>query len=254
MDFSGIAIPGLTWDFFVSLCSIVIIDLILAGDNAVVIAMAVRGLPAEKRRLGIILGAGAAVVLRVVLTFFAALLLGVSFVKLAGGLLICWIAVKLFVEGCPEEGGKKPCATVWQATSTIIVADLVMSTDNVLAVAGASRGDPWLLIFGLGLSIPFVVFTSGLLARLMDSFPVVVYLGAAVLGKVAGEMILSDPWVLAQFHPSHAARLGAEMAFAAGVIVTGLAYVRLTRGAQEQPSEACDDKAECPVEVRSDDR
>ena len=130
--------------------------------------------------------------LRVVLTFFVAQLLEIQFIKLAGGVLIAWIAVKLFIEGAPEQTDKD-AKTLLQAMWLIIVADITMSTDNVLAVAGASHGNLVLLVFGLALSIPFVVFTSNLLSMLMDRYPFIIYIGAAVLGKVAGEMIFTDP-------------------------------------------------------------
>jgi YjbE family integral membrane protein len=217
----------LNWDFFIGLASIVLIDLVLAGDNAVVIALAVRNLPEKQRFRGIILGAGAAVLLRVVLTFFAAQLLGIGFVKLAGGILIAWIAVKLFVEGNPDDSGHRECSTVWQAMWTIIVADLVMSTDNVLAVAGASKGNLFLLLFGLGLSIPLVVFTSSLLSRLMDRYPIIIYAGAAILGKVAAEMVLTDPWVAGHIHLSQSTGYAIEAACAVGVIVAGKLWLRL---------------------------
>ena len=170
MDLVAWGQETLNWAFFLGIMNIVIIDLILAGDNAVVIAMAVRSLPRRQRRWGIILGAGAAVLLRVVLTFFVAQLLEIQFIKLAGGVLIAWIAVKLFIEGAPEQTDKD-AKTLLQAMWLIIVADITMSTDNVLAVAGASHGNPFLLLFGLALSIPFVVFTSNLLSMLMDRYP-----------------------------------------------------------------------------------
>ena len=192
MNLAAWGLERLDWAFLLGILNIVIIDLILAGDNAVVIAMAVRSLPRRQRRWGIMLGAGAAVVLRVVLTFFVAQLLEISFIKLAGGVLIAWIAVKLFLEGAPEQEDRE-ARTLWQAMRLIVIADITMSTDNVLAVAGASHGNLFLLIFGLALSIPFVVFTSNLLAMLMDRYPIIIYLGAAVLGRVAGEMIFTDP-------------------------------------------------------------
>ncbi|HBZ55308.1 MAG TPA: tellurium resistance protein TerC, partial [Syntrophobacteraceae bacterium] len=169
---------GLNLDFLGRLVSIIMIDLILAGDNAVVIAMAVRSLPREQRRKGIIFGAGAAVLLRVACTFFVSQLLQISFIKLVGGAVILWIAVKLFVEGAPEEGINKEATTISQAIKTIVIADISMSVDNMLAVGGASGGSVFLLLFGLGLSIPFIVLTSNLLSMLMDRYPVIIYIGA----------------------------------------------------------------------------
>ena len=140
MDLAAWGLEKLDWAFLLGILNIVIIDLILAGDNAVVIAMAVRSLPRRQRRWGIMLGAGAAVVLRVGLTFFVAQLLEISFIKLAGGLLIAWIAIKLFLEGAPEQEDRE-ARTLWQAMWLIVIADITMSTDNVLAVAGASHGN-----------------------------------------------------------------------------------------------------------------
>jgi len=212
--------------YIASVASIVFIDLLLAGDNAVVIAMAVRGLPRSQRRSGILLGAAAAVVIRVLLTFFVAQLLLVSFVKLAGGALILWIAVKLFLEGGGEEGGARSATGPWDAIKVIVVADVTMSLDNMLAVAGASKGHLGLLVFGLALSIPFVVFTSDLLSRVMDRFPIIVYLGAAILGKVAAEMILTDPFTQRLLHPSALAVHVAEVVCACAIIVAGRLWAR----------------------------
>jgi YjbE family integral membrane protein len=207
--------------FFSALFSIVLIDLLLAGDNAVVIAMAVRGLPKKQRRRGIIFGALAAVLLRVILTFFVSQLLQLSFVKLAGGLLILWVAVKLFNQGGDEESGGKAGSSVWEAIRIIVVADATMSLDNMLAVGGASQGNLFLLLFGLMLSIPFVVFTSDLLSRLMGRFPVIVYAGAGILGKVSAEMILTDPFVHARFPVGKAGVYIGEVVLAAAIILMG---------------------------------
>jgi YjbE family integral membrane protein len=226
-----------TWDFFVGFLTIVLIDLILAGDNAVVIAMAVRSLPRKQRMRGIAFGAGAAVILRVILTFFAAQLLQIQFIKFIGGAVIVWIAVKLFVEGAPDEEVKKEAKTLMQAVWVIIIADLTMSTDNVLAVAGASKGNLFLLLFGLGLSIPFVVFTSNLLAMLMDKYPFLVYIGAAVLGRVAGEMMITDPFITTLFHPSKFLQYSVEIFFTIGVLVAGKIWVRWKISREEQALE-----------------
>ncbi len=229
MDLGILGHIEFTWDFLFGLISIVIIDLILAGDNAVVIAMAVRSLSRDERRKGIIFGAGAAVLLRVILTFFAAQLLLVKFIKLAGGILILWIAVKLFIEGAPKEEGAREAKTLWQAIWVIVVADITMSTDNVLAVAGASEGNLFLLLFGLGLSIPFVVFTSSLLSMLMDRYPVIIYIGAAILGRVGGEMIMTDPFVVGILNPSDVLQYGVEAFFTVGVIVAGKLWIHFRK-------------------------
>ncbi|MCA1961264.1 MAG: TerC family protein [Desulfomonile sp.] len=217
------------WDFLTRLVSIVIIDLILAGDNAVIIAMAVRALPREKRKIGIFFGAGAAVLLRVACTFFVAQLLQVSYLKLVGGAVILWIAVKLFVEGAGGHEIKDEAKTVWQAVKIIVIADITMSIDNMLAVGGASHGNLFLLLFGLGLSIPFIVFTSNLLSMLMDKYPVIIYLGAAVLGKVGGEMMISDPVIVEVLAPGKYLIYAVEAVFAVGVILVGKLLIHWRR-------------------------
>jgi YjbE family integral membrane protein len=238
MNLGSWGIESLNWAFFLGVLNIVIIDLILAGDNAVVIAMAVRSLPRSQRRWGILLGAGAAVVLRVVLTFFVAQLLEISFVKLAGGLLIAWIAVKLFLEGAPEQEDRE-ARTLWQAMWLIVIADITMSTDNVLAVAGASHGNMFLLIFGLALSIPFVVFTSNLLSMLMDRYPIIIYLGAVVLGRVAGEMIFTDPAIVRWLQLPTWVNYAMEAVCAVGVIVVGKLWIRFVfrKDEKAEPSQ-----------------
>src|SRR5512137_272284 len=226
MDFGMLGSLRFDAAFLSALASIVLIDLILAGDNAVVIAMAVRSLPREQRRRGIVLGSAAAVLLRIAATFFVAQLLRAPYVKLAGGALIGWIAVKLFVEGAPAEVGERQVASVWQAVRIIVVADITMALDNMLAVGGASGGNFFLLLFGLALSIPFVVFTSGLLSLLMDRYPVIVYAGAAVLGKVAAEMVLTDPVVRTFVELPQRALWAAEALAAVGVITAGKLWLR----------------------------
>jgi YjbE family integral membrane protein len=227
MDWAAWGLETLDWKFFAGVINIVIIDIILAGDNAVVIAMAVRSLPRKQRQWGIMVGAGAAVVLRVVLTFFVAKLLNIEFIKLAGGVLIAWIAVKLFVEGAPEQADKE-AKTLLQAMWLIVVADITMSTDNVLAVAGASHGNAFLLLFGLALSIPFVVFTSNLLAMLMDRYPIIIYIGAAILGRVAAEMIFTDPFVERWLSLPTWFKYAMEVLFAFGVIGVGKLWLWYT--------------------------
>jgi YjbE family integral membrane protein len=226
VDLGQLGDISISWDFFTALMSIVLIDLILAGDNAVVIAAAVRSLPRKQRQKGILLGAGAAVVLRVVLTYFAAQLLQMSYVKLIGGLFILWIAVKLFVDSSPEEEVRQNAHSILQALWVIVVADLTMSVDNVLAVAGASKGNLFLLLFGLGLSIPFVVFTSSLLSMLMDKYPLIIYAGAGILGKVGGEMIFTDPIVVERIQIPEVLLYGLEALFAVGVIIVGKLWLR----------------------------
>lgn len=182
-------------DFWGAVLQIIMIDLVLSGDNAVVIALACRNLPPEQRRRGILWGVAGAVVLRVALTMAAALVMNLPWLKLAGGLLLLWIGVKLLV---PEDEDGHDIASadhLWGAVRTIVVADFVMSLDNVIAVAGASHGNLGLLVFGLLVSIPLIVWSSQIVLHLMERWPVVVVVGAGLLGWVAGSMIWSDPAV-----------------------------------------------------------
>jgi YjbE family integral membrane protein len=218
-----------TWDWLFAIVQIIAIDIVLAGDNAVDIALAVRRLEKKERLWGIIIGSGLAVVLRVGLTFVASQLLALNYVKLAGGLLILWIAVKLLRENTGETEGKAEARNLWHAVWLITLADITMSLDNVLAVAGASKGSFGLLLFGLGLSIPLVVFTSNLLARLMDRYPVIIYAGSAILGKVGGDMIMTDRLVAETFHPEAWLVHAIEGLLALGVILVALAWRRPKR-------------------------
>jgi YjbE family integral membrane protein len=222
------------WTFITSIFSIVLIDLLLAGDNAVVIAMAVRSLPKEQRRKGIVFGSAAAVVLRIILTFFVAKILNMSYVKLAGGLVIIWIAVKLFVEDEEAVEAHKEAATLWHAVRLIVIADITMAMDNMLAVGAASHGNLFLLVFGLGLSIPFIVLTSSLLSMLMEKLPVIIYIGAALLGKIGGEMMITDPVVGRFMTPTKPIVHAVEIFFAAGVIIVGRYWLK--RDLAEQAS------------------
>ena len=207
--------------FCLDVLAIFLIDLVLAGDNAVVIALAVKSLPPKERRIGVAMGAGLAVILRVALTFFASQLLQIEFIKLIGGLLILWIAVKLLAENAVAGANAEQAASLKQAIWLILVADITMSTDNILAVAGTSKGHLGLLIFGLGLSIPFVVFTSNFLATLMDRYPVIIWIGAGILGRVGAEMILTDPYVISFWNAPPAASIAIQAAGVAGVLIAG---------------------------------
>jgi len=201
--------------------TIVMIDLLLAGDNALVIALAVRSLPPRERRIGIAGGAAAAVLLRIGLTVVAARLLEIEYVKLAGGLLILWIAFRVLKDASTPPDSAPAPNRFWQAVWYIVVADLTMSTDNILAIAGASNGNFWLITFGLVLSIPFVVFSSNLLSKLMDRYPATIYLGAGLLGKVGGEMILTDPFVARTLNPSDTVRYAVEAVLAMAFVIVG---------------------------------
>lgn len=205
----------------VGVLSIVFIDLLLAGDNALVIAMAVRSLAPRERRIGTISGAAAAVVLRVGLTFVAAKLLGIQFLKLAGGLFVLWVAVKVLIDASDPPDSLRVPKRLAQAIWYIVFADLTMSTDNILAIAGASNGHIELIVFGLCLSIPFVVLSANLLAKLMDRYPLTIYLGAGILGRVGGDMILTDGFVVGLLHPSDTVRYIVEGVLAVVIMAGG---------------------------------
>ncbi len=201
--------------------SIILIDLLLAGDNALVIALAARSLPPRQRRMGIIFGAASAVVLRGLITVAAAKLLNVELIKLVGGAFIIWIAVKVLADASRPAGAPAAPMHVLRAIWFIAVADITMSLDNVLAVAGASHGSIPLIILGLGLSIPLVMFSSNLIVLLMDRYPWTLYLGAAILGKVGGEMMVTDPLVTRYLHPSQTVLYAVEVLAIAGILVAG---------------------------------
>jgi YjbE family integral membrane protein len=227
-------------EFFVALFSIVIIDLVLAGDNAVVIAMAVKNLHGRSRTLGIALGSAGAVFVRVIATFFVAKLLAISFIKLFGGAILLWIAVKLLTEGCKEECQERECGSLWQALWIIIVADMSMGIDNMLAVGAASQGNPYLLLFGLGLSIPLVVFMSSWLAKFMDRYPIIIYIGAAILGKVGGEMMITDPIIHSWLQPGKILEYGVMAFFAVAVVLVGRMLLYRKRSSTEVPASTPD--------------
>jgi YjbE family integral membrane protein len=182
--------------FWIAVGQIILIDIVLSGDNAVVIALACRNLSPEQRKTGIFWGVAGAVSLRVVLTVFAALVMNLPWLKAIGGLLLVWIAVKLMLPEDEDGHDIEPSAHLWGAVKTIVVADFVMSLDNVIAVAGAAHGSLVLLLFGLAVSIPLIVWSSQLILRWMERWPWIVLLGAGLLGYVAGQMIFSDPGVI----------------------------------------------------------
>ncbi len=179
-------------DFWIGLIKIIWINIILSGDNAVVIALAARSLPPEQQKKAIMFGSGAAVVLRIGLTLVAAKLLEMSYLQIIGGLLLLYIGVQLLSEGEEDEGHAKEGGGLLAAVRTILIADVVMSLDNVIAVAAAAKGSTLLLMLGLAISIPLVVFGSTLMIKLMERFPIIVMLGAALIGWVGGETIVSD--------------------------------------------------------------
>ena len=179
---------GAVWG---ALGAIIVANILLSGDNAVVIAMAARSLPPQQQRKAVIWGSAAAIVMRIVLTIVAVQMLQVPYLKIVGALALLWIGVQLLLD-TEEEGEVKELGTMGAAIRTILIADLVMSLDNVIAVAAAAKGSISLLVIGLGISIPLIVFGSAIILKLMDRFPVIITLGGALLGFVAGEMLVGD--------------------------------------------------------------
>jgi YjbE family integral membrane protein len=179
-------------DWWAGLAKVIWIDILLAGDNAIVIAMATRALPPEQRRMGIMLGAGAAVGLRIFFALIVTYLLGIPYLKFIGGVLLLWIAYKLLTQHDEVEEIEAK-SNLWGAVRTIAIADLVMSLDNVIAIAGAAAGNNSLIIIGLLVSIPLVVGGAALLSSILERFPILVWFGAALLGWIAGELIVTDP-------------------------------------------------------------
>ncbi len=227
--------PGSVSRLLVDSLTIVVIDLLLAGDNALVIAMAVRSLPKSQRRIATALGAAAAVALRIVITIAAARLLGIEFIKLAGGAFVIWLAVKVLADASVPpavEAAHSFLRAIW----FIVFADITMSIDNVLAVAGAARGSIPLIVFGLCVSIPFVVFSSNLIAVLMDRYPVTLYAGAAILGKVGAEMVITDPFISRTLHPAPYLTYVAEAAAVAAILIAGKFVGRTPRSAAGPPT------------------
>lgn len=208
--------------YMLAIGQIIWIDLLLSGDNAVVIALACRSLPDKQRRWGILLGAGAAIGLRILFALVISQIMQIPLLMTVGGVLLFWIAVKL-LKGEEESESNIPASEkLWQAVRTVAMADAVMSLDNVVAISAASHGDPWLFIFGLALSIPLIIMGANLITGLIQRFPAFVWAGAALLGWIAGEMIVKDPVLHGLGLPSGtAAHYGAAVAGAVLVLVLG---------------------------------
>jgi YjbE family integral membrane protein len=220
-------------DFWIAVGQIIMIDILLGGDNAVVIALACRGLPPAQRTKGIIWGTAGAIVLRVILIFFALTLLAIPYLKLVGAALLVWIGIKLLMpQDGDEHGNIQSSDKLWAAVRTVIVADLVMSLDNVIAIAGAAEGAGGdhkmpLVIFGLLVSIPIIVWGSQFVIKLMDRFPIVITLGGMLLGWIAGTMAVGDPALASVFQQTHGeaapmVRYTAGIAGALLVLIIGL--------------------------------
>jgi YjbE family integral membrane protein len=210
--------------FWITLGQIMMINIMLSGDNAVVIAMASRALPERQQKQAILFGSFGAIALRIVLTFFAVMLLALPWLKLIGGVLLLYIGVKMLI---PDEGEAQLDAhsKLWGAIKTIIVADFIMSLDNVLGVAAAAKGNVVLLVLGLAISIPLIIYGSTFLLKLMNRYPIIITIGGGILGWVAGEMAVTDPvllsWVDAHAHWMHDAMpaMGALLVVAVGKLI-----------------------------------
>ncbi len=242
----------LQWSFWVAVGQIIWINILLSGDNAVVIALACRSLPPKQRFWGILLGAGAAVLLRIFFTVIIAQIMGIPFLKLIGGLLLLWIAVKLIVPSDEHgEDSVKAGDTLWRAVWLVTVADIVMSLDNVIAIAAAAETASMrvdianaltikatLIVFGLATSVPLIIAGSALLMKVMEKFPILVWAGAALLGWVAGEIIVKDAAVVSYLGEGLVDKihLWAAAAGAIFVVAVGWSIRRVKhKGAFEQP-------------------
>lgn len=200
--------------FWLAVLQLVFADLLLSGDNAVIIALACRGLPDHQRRWGIVLGAGAAVILRVVFVAIIARLMLLPYLKLAGGIALVIIAAKLIVPDDPEEDGVQAAAHLWRAVAIIAVADIVMSIDNVVAIAAIAHGDLLLLAIGLGASVPLIMIGAALITVLLDRFPILIWAGSALLGWVAGLVIATDSAVTRHLAAAFGETMAHEVALA----------------------------------------
>jgi YjbE family integral membrane protein len=231
---------GFSW---VGLLQIIGIDIILSGDNALVIALACRSLPPQQRKLGIWLGTGAAIVLRIAFAAAIVYLLMVPLLKLAGSMLLLWIAVKLLIPEEPGSGGHHATqddanrASLWNAVKTVVIADAVMSFDNVISVAAAAKGSVGLLALGIAIAIPLMVIGAQMMLWLLDRFPWLMVAGSGLLGWIAGELAISDPIVEdALGHPGAAVHYGVAAACALFVILVGLWLAKRQAGTQRVTS------------------
>jgi YjbE family integral membrane protein len=227
--------------FWVAAGKIIWINILLSGDNAVVIALACRSLAPRERKWGIILGAGAAVLLRILFTGIVANVMALPFLKLAGGIALLWIAIKLVAPGdSHDENSVEAGSNLWRAVRIVAIADIVMSLDNVIAIAAAARGDMLLIIFGLAISIPLIVAGAALLTTLLTRFPILVWAGAALLGWIAGEIMIEDPAVAGWLGQEvvHKYLYFAATAGAAFVVAVGYWILHRHRAEPAHPSEA----------------
>jgi len=217
-------------EFFSALAAIIVIDLVLAGDNAIVIALAARGVPKHLQRKAILWGTVGAIVVRTSMTVVVVWLLKIPGLLLIGGLMLIWIAYRLLAADSGEDPNVSPASNFWGAMKTIVVADAVMGLDNVLAVAGAAHGNFLLVVLGLLISIPIVIWGSTLILHWVERFPSIIYIGSAVLAWTAAKMVLSEPLVKAYFE-THSALQWAVYGLVIGGVL-GLGYMRNRRSAQ----------------------
>lgn len=235
--------------FWVGVFKIIVIDILLSADNAVVIALACRNLPLEQRKKGVMYGVAGAIGLRVVLTFFAVGLLNLPYLKVIGALMLLWIGVKLLL---PEEehsaSNIQGNTNLLGAVRTIIIADFVMSLDNVLAVAAAAHGNVWLLVFGLLVSIPLIAWSSQLVLKLIDRYPLIIYAGGGLLGYVAGEMLISDKLVAGLLERApHVVHLLIPVTCAALVVALGV-WLAKRMAAAKPAIDLLDEQVSAPAE------
>ncbi len=225
----------LTTDFWSALLKIIGINIVLSGDNAVVIALAARSLPPERQKNAIFWGSGAAIIMRIILTIFAVKLLALPWLKIIGALLLIWIGIKLLVPEDEDDGSVQSHAHLGAAIKTILIADLVMSLDNVIGVAAAAKDDILLLTLGLAISIPLIIFASTVLLKVMERFPFIIMMGAALLGFVAGEMAITDP-VDKHWIEQNAAWMEYAMPAFCALIVVGVGTMLSKRHHSSSPS------------------
>jgi YjbE family integral membrane protein len=215
-------------EFWVALAKIMWINILLSGDNAVVIAMACRGLPPRQRMWGMILGAGVAVLLRIIFTGVVASLMTLPYLKIVGGLALFYIAAKLLVPDDPDEGEAEAAEHLWRAVRIVAIADIIMSLDNVIAIAAAAGGNMALVVIGLAISIPLIVAGAALIMSLLDRFPILIWAGAALLGWIVGEVIATDPVSLGYLTNNYGAVIAHRVEYVAAAI--GAALVLLVGG------------------------
>jgi len=227
-------------EFWVALAKIMWINILLSGDNAVVIAMACRGLPPRQRLWGMILGAGVAVFLRIIFTGVVASLMLLPYLKIVGGLALFYIAAKLLVPEDPDEDGTEAVEHLWRAVRIVAIADIIMSLDNVIAIAAAAGGNMALVVLGLAISIPLIVAGAALIMSLLDRFPILVWAGAALLGWIVGEVIATDPVVAGYLNGNYGPSVAHTVEYVSATVgaVLVLLVGGLWRRSKQKPAES----------------